>query len=145
MNPITTANKLKTLRNLKGLTPEQVAEKAKLNLIDYKALESGKVAISEEKLEKACKALEIDMQEWFDTDSSQVYVNNGEVKGSGMSGINNCENCYFYERTEEDTKMLEGLSAITEALAKKLDDEILIRRVEQVLKKDPDLLDDKED
>ena len=144
MNPITTAKKLKTFRNIKGLTQEQVAEKAKLNLIDYKALESGEVAISEEKLGKACNALEIEMQEWFETDKSNVFINNGEVKG-GSGTLSNCENCYFYERTEEDTKMLEGLSAITEALANKLDDEILSRRIEQVLKKNPDLLDNKED
>ncbi len=141
MNPITTANKLKTLRNLKGLTAEQVAEKAKLNLNDYKALESGKVAVSVEKLEKACEALELDIHEWFDTDSSNVFINNAENNKGG----NNCDNCYFYERTEEDTKMLETLSAIAEALTKKLDDEILTRRVEQVLKKNPDLTDDKED
>lgn len=144
MNPITTANKLKTLRSLKGLTSEQVAKKAELNLNDYKILESGKVAVSVEKLEKVCNALGIDYKEWFEEDKSNVYVNNGEVKGSGGNLVD-CENCYFYERSEEDTKMLEQLSAITEMLTKKLDDEILTRRVEQVLKKNPDLLDHKED
>ena len=143
MNPITTANKLKTLRSLKGLTSEQVAKKAELNLNDYKLLESGKVAVSVEKLEKACNALGIDYKEWFEDDKSNVFINNGEIKdGSGI--LSNCENCYFYERTEEDTQMLERLSALTEALTKKLDDEILTRRVEQVLKKNPDLMDDKE-
>ena len=142
MNPITTANKLKTLRSLKGLTSEQVAKKAELNLNDYKLLESGKVAVSVEKLEKVCNALGIDYKEWFEDDKSQVFVNNGEFKGG--SGNVNCDNCYFYERTEEDTQMLERLSALTEALTKKLDDEILARRIEQVLKKNPDLLDDKE-
>ncbi len=144
MNPITTANKLKTLRSLKGLTSEQVAKKAELNLNDYKLLESGKVAVSVEKLEKVCNALGIDYKEWFEDDKSNIFINNGEIKdGSGI--LSNCENCYFYERTEEDTKMLERLSALTEALTKKLDDEILVRRIEQVLKKNPDLLDNKED
>lgn len=143
MNPITTANKLRTLRNLKGMTANQVAKKAELNLNDYYELESGKVAVSIEKLEKACKALEIDMQEWFDSDSSSVFINNGEIKDNSKGNF--CENCYFYDRTEEDTKLLEQLSAITEMLAKKLDDEILARRIEQVLKKNPDLLDTTED
>ena len=146
MNPITTANKLKTLRSLKGLTSEQVAKKAELNLNDYKLLESGKVAVSVEKLEKVCDALGIDYKEWFENEQSQVFVNNGEIKiEQGAQNIGNCENCYFYERTEEDTKMLEQLSVLTEALTKKLDDEILTRRIEQVLKKNPDLLDNKED
>ena len=145
MNPITTANKLKTLRSLKGLTSEQVAKKAELNLNDYKLLESGKVAVSVEKLEKVCDALGIDYKEWFENEQSQVFVNNGEIKiEQGAQNIGNCENCYFYERTEEDTKMLEQLSVLTEALTKKLDDEILTRRIEQVLKKNPDLMDDKE-
>ena len=142
MNPITTANKLKTLRNLKGLTTEQVAEKAKLNLNDYKALESGKVAVSVEKLEKVCDVLGVDFKEWFENDKSNVFINSGEFKDKV---VNNCENCYFYERTEEDTKMLETLLAIAEALAKKLDDEILTRRIEQVLKKNPDLTDNVEE
>ena len=142
MNPVTTANKLKTLRSLKGLTSEQVAKKAELNLNDYKILESGKVAVSVEKLEKVCNALGIDYKEWFETDDSKVIVNT-DFKDNAKGG-NICDNCYFYERTEEDTQMLERLSALTEALTKKLDDEILTRRVEQVLKKNPDLLDDKE-
>ena len=143
MNPITTANKLKTLRSLKGLTSEQVAKKAELNLNDYKLLESGKVAVSVEKLEKVCNALGIDYKEWFENDKSNVFINNGEIKDNAK-GISNCDNCYFYERTEEDTKMLERLSALTEALTKKLDDELLVRRIEQVLKNNPDLVDDKE-
>jgi len=143
MNPITTANKLKTLRSLKGLTSEQVAEKAQLNLDDYKALESGKTAVSAEKLEKACNALEIDMQEWFDSDSSSVFINNGEIKDNSKGNF--CENCYFYDRTEEDTKLLEQLSAITQLLANKLDDEILSRKIEEVLRQNPDLTDDKEE
>ena len=143
MNPITTANKLKTLRSLKGLTTEQVAEKAQINLKDYKALESGKTAVSDEKLEKVCNALGVDYKEWFETDSSSVFINNGEIKDNAKGNF--CENCYFYERTEEDTKMLEQLSAITDMLAKKLDDEILSRKIEQVLKKNPDLTDDKEE
>ena len=146
MNPVTTANKLRTLRNLKGMTPNQVAKKAELNLNDYYELESGKVAVSVEKLEKVCNALGVDYKEWFENDKSQVFVNNGEIKiEQGSQNIGNCENCYFYDRTEEDTKLLEQLSAITEMLAKKLDDEILARRIEQVLKKNPDLLDTKED
>ncbi len=143
MNPVTTANKLKTLRSLKGLTSEQVAKKAELNLNDYKILESGKVAVSVEKLEKVCNALGIDYKEWFEDNKSNVFINSGEFKDNVK--VNNCENCYFYERSEEDIKMLEALSAITETLTKKLDDEILTRRVEQVLKKNPDLLDNKED
>ena len=134
MNPITTANKLRTLRNLKGLTSDQVAKKAELNLNDYYELESGKTAVSVEKLEKACKALGVDYKEWFENDKSHVFVNNGEIKIE--KGGNICDNCYFYERTEEDTKMLETLSAIAEALVKKLDDEILARKIEQVLKND---------
>ena len=144
MNPVTTANKLRTLRNLKGMTATQVAKKAELNLNDYYELESGKVAVSVEKLEKVCNALGVDYKEWFENDKSNVFINNGEIKnGSGI--LSNCESCYFYDRTEEDTKLLEQLSAITEMLAKKLDDEILARRIEQVLKKNPDLLDTEED
>ena len=143
MNPITTANKLKTLRNLKGLTAEQVAQKAQLNLNDYKALESGKVAVSVEKLEKACDALGIDLKEWFESDRSNVIINT-DFKDNAKGG-NICENCYFYERSEEDTQMLETLSAIAEALVNKLDDEILARKIEQVLSKNPNLSDDKEE
>ena len=140
MNPITTANKLKTLRNLKGFTTEQVAEKAQLNLEDYKALESGKTVISVEKLEKACKGLGVDYKEWFENEQSNVFVDNEFHDNS----IGICENCYFYQRSEEDTKMLEKLSALTEVLAKQLDEEIISRKIELVLKQNPDLLNTKE-
>jgi transcriptional regulator with XRE-family HTH domain len=144
MNPITTAYKLKTFRNLKGLTPEQVAEKAQLNLNDYKNLEAGKKAVSVEKLEKVCDALGIDFKEWFDTDKSQVYVNNGEIKVEGGSrNIGNCENCYFYERGEEDTQVLETLATLANSLAEKLDDEILAKKIDQVLRKNLDNLENK--
>jgi transcriptional regulator with XRE-family HTH domain len=133
MNPITTANKLKTLRNLKGLTPEQVAEKAQLNLNDYKTLESGKVAVSVEKLEKACDALGVDYKEWFENEKSNVLINT-DFKDNAKGG-NICENCYFYERNEEDTEILETLSKLANTLAEKLDDEILAKKIEKVLKK----------
>jgi transcriptional regulator with XRE-family HTH domain len=142
MNPIITANKLRTLRNIKGLTPEQVSEKAQLNLKDYKALELGKTAVSVEKLEKACEALGIDFKEWFENDKSNVFINNGEVKG-GSGILSSCENCYFYERNEEDTEMLATLATLANSLAEKLDDEILARKIEQVLRKNLDNLEDK--
>ncbi len=100
MNPITTANKLKVLRNLKGLTPEQVSEKAKLNLKDYKALEEGKTAVQQDKLTKACEALGVDVKEWFETDKSTVFINSGEFSGAGSGS--HCENCYFYQRNDDE-------------------------------------------
>ena len=75
MNPVITAKKLKTLRELKGLSPEEVAEKAKLNLDDYKSLESGKTAVPKDKLAKACDALGFDVKVWFETDKSNVFIN----------------------------------------------------------------------
>ena len=138
MNPITIANKLKTLRNLKGLTPEQVAKKAELNLNDYKALESGKTAVSEEKLTKACDALGIDAKEWFETDGSNVFINNENEKV-----VNNCENCYFYERNYQDMEMLKSLSKAMATILEKVNGEVIFRDVEKLLIKYSDKLDDK--
>ncbi len=122
MNPIATANKLKTLRTLKGLNPEQVAKKAKLNLDDYKAPEEGKTAVPHDKLEKACNALGVDIKEWFETDKSSVFINNGEIKG-GSGNLSHCENCYFYERNEEDMDMIKDVTLALKEVIKKLDSE----------------------
>ena len=141
MNPLTTASKLKTLRHLKGLSIEQVAEQAQLNLNDYKALEAGQTAVPVDKLEKACNALGINYKEWFEKEDSHVYVNHGEVKG-GLGNNIDCENCYFYERNEEDTEMLQSLKILSKALANILDDELLARNIEKVLRSKKDKSDE---
>jgi transcriptional regulator with XRE-family HTH domain len=135
MNPITTANKLKTLRTLKGLNPEQVAEKAKLNLDDYKALEEGKTAVPHDKLEKACNALGVDIKEWFETDKSSVFINNGEIKG-GSGNLSHCENCYFYDRNEEDMDMIKDVTLALKEVINKLDSEWIWRGMERFLKEE---------
>ncbi len=132
MNPITTANKLKMLRTLKGLAPEQVAEKAKLNLDDYKSLEEGKTAVPHDKLEKACNALGVDIKEWFETDSAKVIINNGENSGNGAGS--HCENCYFYERNEEDMDMIKDVTLALKEVISKLDAEWIWRGMEKFLK-----------
>ena len=137
MNPITTANKLKTLRTLKGLSPEQVAQKAELNLDDYMALEAGKNAVAEDKLAKACDALGVDIEEWFETDNSNVFINSGEVSITENSQQQlNCENCYFYNRNEEDIEMMNAMTAALKQMADKLSDEVLSRHVEKVLREE---------
>ena len=134
MNPITTANKLKTLRNFKGMSPEQVAEKAQLNLEDYNALEAGKTEVSIEKLEKACNALGIDYKEWFEKDNSQVYVNNGDIKVDGGSrNIGNCNTCYFYDRNEEDVELLNTLKTLTKSIVQLLNNETFSRNIDKTL------------
>ena len=133
MNPITTANKLKALRNFKGMSPEQVAEKAQLNLEDYNALEAGKTEVSIEKLEKACNALGIDYKEWFEKDNSQVYVNNGDIKRSFGNNLN-CDSCYFYDRNEEDVELLNTLKTLSESIVRLLDNELLSRDIDKTLR-----------
>ncbi len=136
MNPITTANKLKTLRTLKGLSPEQVAEKARLNIDDYRALETGKTAVNSEKLEKACNALGVDAKEWFEDDKSNVFINSGEVsfKENSQQQLN-CENCYFYDRNKEDMDMIADITLALKEVVKKLDTEWIWRGMEKYLKK----------
>lgn len=131
MNPITTANKLKTLRNLKGLTPEQVAAKAQLNISDYNALENGKTVVQHDKLKKACDALGVDVNEWFETDRSNVFINNGEIKVDNGNGMNSCENCYFYQRNDDEMDMIKAVSLSLKAIVERLDEGWLSRDLEK--------------
>lgn len=70
------------VRQYKGLTQEQVAEKAQLNLDDYIAMEEGKRLENKERLEKACSALDIKVEDLFD---ANTYINYGEISGNQSS------------------------------------------------------------
>ncbi len=134
MNPVTTANKLKTLRTLKGLSPEEIAKKAQLNLEDYKALEEGKTAVRYDRLEKACDVLGVDIKEWFEADNSSVFINNGEIKVDNGNGMNHCETCNFYDRNEEDMEMIKNVTLALKDVIEKLDGEWIWRGMEKFLK-----------
>ena len=144
MNPVTTASKLKTLRTLKGISPEEVAQKAQLDLDDYLSLESGKTAIKEDKLEKVCNALGIDIKEWFETDKSNVFINNGEIKGNSSSGNQqvNCENCYFYQRSDDEMEIMKATSIALKELAERLDEGWISRNLEKFFRKNKGIVKD---
>ena len=137
MNPITTASKLKSLRYLKGLSLEEVAKEAQLNLDDYKALETGKTKVSKDKLKKACNALGIDYKEWFEKDNSHFIVNHGEINNGSVY----CETCYYNSRSEENDEMLETLKSFISVMHKMLDEELFVRKIDKILserEKNPD-------
>ena len=122
MNPVSTANKLKTLRELKGVSQERIAEKAELNLEDYQSMELGEQPVSPQRLNKVCHALGVDFTEWFGKGkASSVFVNNGSIHVSDQGVVvNNCENCFFISRSEEESELLKSLVNLVGVLVEKL-------------------------
>ena len=127
MNPIKTAKKLKALRTFKGMTSAEVAEKAALNLEDYEILESGKAMVETDKLAKVCKALDVDMKDWFDNEDTNIFINSGKFK----SNANSCGTCYFYLRSDEEMESLKTVSATLAVLVEKVQEIWLSRDLDK--------------
>lgn len=134
--------RLMKVRQHRGLTQEQVAEKAQLNLKDYIAMEEGKMLENKERLEKACKALDIKIDDLFD---SQTFINYGENNGMGC-GLHN--NNTFNQRSDDDitfmSNMLDSLKHVSEhldlinttikSLSEHLDDTVFKKRLIEAIK-----------
>lgn len=156
MNTMAIADRLKKLRESKGMTQEQVAKKAKLNLDDYKAMEKGEKLDDKERLRKACDALGIKIEDLFDP---QTFINYGENSGTGSIIGVGIYNSQVFQRNEEDIALLnsisEGLKNVTShlqiiidsilVLSQGLDDTVLKKRMEDLFRNFPkDKDDDKE-
>ncbi len=156
MNAMTIADRLRKLRENKGMTQEQLAKKAELNLEDYRAMESGKGLENKERLVKACEALGIGPDDLLRPEQGGIVIFGD---GYGLHGGHGYNNCTVDSRNEEDLALLNSMSQtlknatshlqiITDSiriLSQSLDDTVLAKKLEDLFRDFPRGRDDEKE
>ena len=105
--------KLSEMRQFKGFTQEQLADKLCIHPSNYSKRESGKVRMSIVEWEKLAKVLNVPLSEIYEADENQVFIYNDNASGNFI-GNNSTNNIYTVPET-----LLEPL----EKYIKKLEEE----------------------
>jgi len=119
MDELMVGLRLMRVRQNSGFTQEEVAEKAQLNLDDYVAMEEGKGLNDKDRLQRACAALDIKIQDLFDTNS---VINYGENSGEGSTiGFGYYTNNTFGKCSVNDSGVIEGMAKNLKYVSENLD------------------------
>ena len=76
--PTTLNKKIKFLRNLKGWTQEDMAERLKMSVIGYGNIERGDADITLSRLDEIAKLLGVELQELFNS-QGKIVINLGDA------------------------------------------------------------------
>jgi transcriptional regulator with XRE-family HTH domain len=76
--PTTLNKRIKFLRNIKGWTQEDMAEKLKMSVIGYGNIERGDADIALSRLEEIAKLLGVELQELFNS-QGKIVINLGDA------------------------------------------------------------------
>ncbi len=81
--------KIKRIREMKGKTQEEVAEKLNLTAQAYGRMERGETSINTERLEKIAEALEVSVEDIYRFDDRKFMIsgsnNNGEANENAFN------------------------------------------------------------
>ena len=102
------------MRQFKGFTQEQLADKLCIHPSNYSKRESGKVKMNIVEWEKLAKALNVPLSEIYEQDESQLLICNDNASGNYIGANNSVNNTYTIPET-----LLEPL----EKYIKKLEEE----------------------
>lgn len=81
---MTLGTKIRSLRNLKGLSREQLAEKLNISLTAYSKIERDETDVNYSRLESIAQALEVSVQELMSFGEKVfIYANNNNTGSSG--------------------------------------------------------------
>lgn len=111
-------HKIKSIRELKNLTQEYMAEKLDISQAAYSKLEKGNTKISEDKLNKIAEILEVNPEDITDFDNKKVLNSFNSIKGNN-SNIN-----YNDQDANIIRKLYEDKIALLEKLLSKAEEEI---------------------
>jgi len=108
--------KLSEMRQFKGFTQEQLADKLCIHPSNYSKRESGKVKMNIVEWEKLAKTLDVPLSEIYEADESQSFIFNDKVSSSFLGATNSTNNIYtvsekLLETHEKYIKKLEEENA----------------------------------
>ncbi|MEN9849270.1 MAG: hypothetical protein RL368_2010 [Pseudomonadota bacterium] len=113
--PTTLNKRIKFLRNIKGWTQEDMAEKLKMSVIGYGNIERGDADIALSRLEEIAKLLGVELQELFNSQGKIVInlgdasITNGYYHGESTHQDITCVHKEFEHQLEKDQLIIEQL------------------------------------
>lgn len=101
--------KIKSIRELKNLTQEYMAEKLDISQAAYSKLEKGNTKISEDKLNKIAEILEVNPEDITDFDNKKVLNSFNNIKGNNNLNHNEKDLTLIQKLYEDKIVLLEKL------------------------------------
>jgi transcriptional regulator with XRE-family HTH domain len=128
--------KIKKIRDLKGMTQEDIASKLNISSQAYSKIERNETKIDEKRLEQIANALDVPAESIQKFDESNFFISNlKECENSQSLGMMNTVNNYYYN-TDQVIPVLENLVELQKKQLKQQSDEIefLRKQLESLLR-----------
>jgi len=129
-------DKIKKIRDLKGLTQEDIASKLNISSQAYSKIERNETKIDDKRLEQIANALDVPAESIQKFDESNFFISNlKECENSQSLGMMNTVNNYYYN-TDQTIPVLENLIELQKQQLKQQSDEIqfLRKQLESLLR-----------
>jgi transcriptional regulator with XRE-family HTH domain len=129
-------DKIKKIRDLKGMTQEDIASKLNISSQAYSKIERNETKIDDKRLEQIANALEVPSETIQKFDESNFFISNlKECENSQSLGMMNTVNNYYYN-TDQTIPVLENLIEQQKQQLKQQSDEIqfLRKQLESLLR-----------
>lgn len=97
-----TGYKIKSIRELKNLTQEYMAERLDISQAAYSKLEKGNIKISEDKLNKIAEILDVNPKDITDFDNKKVLNSYNSIKGNNSNITYNEKDIILIRQLYED-------------------------------------------
>ena len=128
--------KIKKIRDLKGMTQEDIASKLNISSQAYSKIERNETKIDDKRLEQIANALDVPAESIQKFDESNFFISNlKECENSQSLGMMNTVNNYYYN-TDQVIPALENLVELQKKQLKQQSDEIefLRKQLESLLR-----------
>jgi transcriptional regulator with XRE-family HTH domain len=128
--------KIKKIRDLKGMTQEDIASKLNISSQAYSKIERNETKIDDKRLEQIANALDVPAESIQKFDESNFFISNlKECENSQSLGMMNTVNNYYYN-TDQAITVLENLIELQKQQLKQQSDEIefLRKQLESLLR-----------
>ncbi|MET3539052.1 helix-turn-helix domain-containing protein [Chryseobacterium limigenitum] len=128
-----TGHKIRSIRELKNLTQDHIADRLQISQSAYSKLEK-ESNISDEKLQQIAEALEVKPEDIMAFDSQKYFNNVGNVEGDNSNSYNES---IVIGMTTEETELIKKLYEDKITLLEKLlsKSEIDVQRLEKIIQK----------
>lgn len=129
-------DKIKKIRDLKGMTQEDIASKLNISSQAYSKIERNETKIDDKRLEQIANALDVPAESIQKFDESNFFISNlKECENSQSLGMMNTVNNYYYN-TDQTIPVLENLIEQQKQQLKQQSDEIefLRKQLESLLR-----------
>jgi transcriptional regulator with XRE-family HTH domain len=118
---MTLGTKIRSLRQLKGLYREQVAEKLKLSLTSYANIERGETDLSFSRLTQIAELFEVTPSQLLDLgERMSVYANNNNCSSIGIGVATTNDSNNFLIEIEKQKGEIHALKAELEGFKKEV-------------------------